>query len=220
MKRRVDLRRVEPAALGAATEGPIADPDAPMVDPESRLHAADHESLRLWLRLFTCTQLVERTIRMRLRTQFGTTLPRFDLMAQLQRHPRGVRMGELSRRLLVSGGNVTAITDQLVAEGLVARFADPTDRRVFAVRLTARGRREFDTMARAHEQWIVVLLGALAPAERRHLHVLLGSLKRGLDVSPQRSDARAASRARAAPRRASPAGKPPALSPSRAQSSR
>ncbi len=150
------------------------------VDPESRLEGADHESLRLWLRLFTCTQLVERTIRARLRSEFDTTLPRFDLMAQLERHPRGLRMGELSRRLLVSGGNVTAVTEKLVAEGLVARTPGSRDRRVCAVHLTARGRRQFDRMARAHEQWIAELLAALGPDDRARLHALLGNLKRGL----------------------------------------
>ncbi|MEP7209040.1 MAG: MarR family transcriptional regulator [Casimicrobiaceae bacterium] len=166
-------------------------PDLPTPDPESRLRAADHASLRLWLRLFTCVQLVERSIRTGLRTQFATTLPRFDLMAQLRRHPRGLRMGELSERLLVSGGNVTAITDQLVAEDLVARTTDDVDRRVSSVRLTPRGRREFDAMALAHEQWVVGLLAALAPADRAALHALLGRLKRGLAVPPQHGAAAA-----------------------------
>src|SRR5512135_2946428 len=84
-------------------------------DHESRLHDDHHESLRLWLRLLTCTLLIERRIRARLREDFGTTLPRFDLMAQLERNPAGLRMGELSQRLMVTGGNVTGITDQLVA---------------------------------------------------------------------------------------------------------
>ena len=84
-----------------------------MVDPESRIHDAHHDALRLWLRLFTCTQLIERVIRARLRRNFNTTLPRFDLMAQLERNPDGLKMSELSKRLLVTGGNVTGITDQL-----------------------------------------------------------------------------------------------------------
>jgi len=103
-------------------------------DPESRVHRAHHDALRVWLRLFTCTQLIERTIRTRLRNEFNTTLPRFDLMAQLQRHPGGLKMGELSKRLLVTGGNVTAITDLLVAEGLVERAPIAGDRRAFANR--------------------------------------------------------------------------------------
>jgi DNA-binding MarR family transcriptional regulator len=146
-------------------------------DPESRAHASHHESLRLWLRLLTCTLMVERQIRARLRTRFATTLPRFDLMAQLERHPAGLRMGELSQRMMVSGGNVTGITDQLVADGLVARVPVPEDRRAHLVRLTAKGKRSFDAMAAAHARWIEELTGALGPSERRRLHQLLGRLK-------------------------------------------
>ncbi len=173
-----------------------------LADPESRVHDDHHASLRLWLRLFTCTARVERTIRARLRARFATTLPRFDLMAQLERHPHGLRMGELSQRLLVTGGNVTGITDQLVAEGLVERHAAPEDRRAYVVRLTAKGKRQFDTMASAHEQWVIEILGDLDEADRTRLHDLLGHLKRGLRDTPPRHDAAAAPRrpSRGAPR--------------------
>ena len=102
-------------------------------DPESRLADDDHDSLRLWLRLLTCTLMIEKRIRSQLREQFATTLPRFDLMAQLERHPDGLRMGELSQRLMVTGGNVTGLVDQLVAEGLVTRAATSRDRRALVV---------------------------------------------------------------------------------------
>ncbi len=149
-------------------------------DRESRLTDTHHDALRVWLRLLTCTLMIEREIRTRLRTRFGTTLPRFDLMSQLERNPQGLRMGELSRRMMVTGGNVTGITDQLVAEGLVERRPIPEDRRAYAVRLTARGKRQFDAMAQAHEEWIAQILGALPESERARLHELLGRLKRGL----------------------------------------
>jgi DNA-binding MarR family transcriptional regulator len=98
-------------------------------DAESRVHDEHHETLRLWLRLLTCTLTIEGKVRAGLRERFATTLPRFDLMAQLERNPRGLKMGELSRRLMVTGGNVTGITDQLVAEGLVRREPIVGDRR-------------------------------------------------------------------------------------------
>ena len=151
-----------------------------MVDPESRVHDAHHDALRLWLRLFTCAQLIERTIRVRLRREFKTTLPRFDLMAQLERNPGGLKMGELSKRLMVTGGNVTGITDQLVAEGLVKRQPIPGDRRAFAVQLTTKGKRAFDAMAFAHEQWVIALLADLSASERRSLYTLLGRVKGAL----------------------------------------
>jgi DNA-binding MarR family transcriptional regulator len=152
-------------------------PDAAPADPEARVHDRHHQSLRLWLRLLTCTMMIERAIRAGLRERFSTTLPRFDLMAQLERHPAGLRMGELSRRLMVTNANVTGVTDQLVADGLVERIAVPEDRRAFAVRLTPRGKRSFDLMAAEHEQWIEALLAELPARERDALYALLGSLK-------------------------------------------
>lgn len=146
-------------------------------DREARASANHHDALRLWLRLLTCTMLIEGEIRARLRERFAITLPRFDLMAQLERNPQGLRMSELSRRLMVTGGNVTGLTDQLVAEGLVERRPVPTDRRAFAVRLTRAGKRVFDRMAAEHEGWIVELLGGLSAGERERLHALLGRLK-------------------------------------------
>jgi len=147
------------------------------LDHESRASHADHAALRLWLRLFTCNLMVERTIRARLRERFGITLARFDYLAQLERAPQGLRMQELSRRLMVTGGNVTGLTRQLEDEGLVERRAVDGDRRVQIVRLTAKGRRAFDAMAALHERWVVELFAGLKADDRERLHALLGRLK-------------------------------------------
>ena len=147
------------------------------MDMEAQSHSSHPEALRLWLRLLTCTQLVEKQVRSNLREQFDTTLPRFDLMAQLQRHPNGLKMNELSRRMMVTGGNVTGITDQLVAEGLVERLEVDGDRRAYHVRLTALGRKTFDDMARQHEEWIVSSFDVLTAKEVEALYKLLGKVK-------------------------------------------
>jgi DNA-binding MarR family transcriptional regulator len=146
-------------------------------DRESGSRADDHRALRLWLRLLTCTQLIEGQVRGRLRERFATTLPRFDLMSQLERHPQGLKMNELSRRMMVTGGNVTGIVDQLAAEGLVERQADPADRRALRVRLTGAGERGFAEMARAHEEWIVATLAGLSRREHAELFRLLAKVK-------------------------------------------
>ena len=151
-------------------------------DHESRASDAHHQSLRLWLRLLTCTQLIEGEVRSRLRRDFAITLPRFDLLAQLERHPQGLKMGELSRRMMVTSGNVTGITDQLVDEGLVRRVDMPDDRRAYLVKLTPSGKRAFDKMAAAHERWVIELLGGLSAVEREQLTRLLGRVKQHVNT--------------------------------------
>ena len=153
-------------------------------DMEVRAHEDHHASLRLWLRLLSCSTRIEDTIRQRLREHFGLTLPRFDLMAQLEREPQGLAMGELSRRMMVTGGNVTAIVAQLESEQLVQRQTHADDRRSFTVRLTPAGRRAFAAMARDHEAWIVELLSPLSERQQEQLYRLLGTLKGGLASPP------------------------------------
>ena len=147
------------------------------MDLEARAHSEHPEALRLWLRLLTCTQLIEKQVRAGLREGFDTTLPRFDLMSQLERAPEGMKMSELSRRMMVTGGNVTGITDQLVTEGLVERVDVEGDRRAWRVRLTARGRKAFQEMAQQHEGWIVDAFAALSERAIAQLHKLLGKVK-------------------------------------------
>jgi DNA-binding MarR family transcriptional regulator len=155
------------------------------MDMEARAHADHHDALRLWLRMLTCTQLVEQRVRSNLREQFETTLPRFDLMAQLERAPDGLKMNELSRRMMVTGGNVTGITDQLEAENMVQRLPVEGDRRALLIRLTPTGRKAFAEMAEAHERWIIEALSGLNQRELQSLHTLLGKVKQ--QISSQES---------------------------------
>ena len=180
MADRRQRRLITDVVPGAAGAQPAA------LDSESRASDSDHMALRLWLRLLACTNSVEAPLRRRLRDQFDNSLPRFDLMAQLDRHPGGMKMRELSRRLMVTGGNVTGLTDRLVAEGLVERQDDPNDRRAFTVRLTPEGQRQFRAMAQAHEGWVAEILGGLPPARQQLLFELLGELKRSLPADPGR----------------------------------
>jgi DNA-binding MarR family transcriptional regulator len=151
---------------------------------EARAQSTDHSAVRLWLRLLSCSTQVEREIRARLRDRFGTTLPRFDYLAQLDRHPDGLRMNALSRNLMVTGGNVTALSDQLVADGWVARSTDSADRRSAIVTLTPLGRRQFRRMAAEHEAWLIELFGGLDRSHRDALYELLGRLRVQLATAP------------------------------------
>jgi DNA-binding MarR family transcriptional regulator len=156
----------------------------PPVDAETRVHDDHHVSLRLWLRILSCTNQIENRIRQNLQARFDTTLPRFDLMAQLERAPEGLKMSELSQRMMVTGGNVTGITDGLEKEGLVIREMDPTDRRVFRVKLTPEGQRQFQRMAAEHEQWVVDLFGSLTQKQKKQLFDLLAELKSHVANAP------------------------------------
>ncbi len=153
------------------------------LDAETRAAERPEEhkdELRLWLRMLTCTTLVEAQIRRRLRATFNLTLPRFDLMAQLERAPEGLTLGELSRRLMVSNGNVTGLVERLAGRGQVERVAHKVDRRVVLVRLTEAGRAEFSRMARAHAAWVGALFEGLSAEETQTLMRLLGRVKQSV----------------------------------------
>jgi len=150
------------------------------LDLASRLTSDHHQSLKLWLRMLSCTVRIENEIRSRLRSTFGITLPRFDLMAQLERYPDGLRMGELSKRMMVTGGNITGITDQLEQEQLVVRVPDPTDRRAYSVKLTEAGRQAFAEMAVVHEAWVAELLRDLSGDEKTQLIRLFSKMRKHL----------------------------------------
>jgi DNA-binding MarR family transcriptional regulator len=135
------------------------------------------ERLRLWIRLLRASRTIEAELRERLKKDFDTTLPRFDVMAALFRCPEGMLMSDLSRFLLVSNGNVTGIVDRLVSEGLVSRSRRNGDRRTSMVRLTDAGIRQFETMASAHEGWIGELLGSVGEDETRRLAAMLKSFR-------------------------------------------
>jgi DNA-binding MarR family transcriptional regulator len=144
---------------------------------EARADGADHAALKLWLRLLATSTQIEGEIRRRLRKRFGISLPRFDYLAQLYRQPDGLKMKDLSRQLMVTGGNVTGLTDELEREGLVERVGSPTDRRSWIVRLTPIGRSGFQAMAAEHEQWVLALFAGLDARAVQQLHGHLGVLR-------------------------------------------
>jgi DNA-binding MarR family transcriptional regulator len=144
---------------------------------EARSATGDHAALKLWLRMLACTTQVESEIRRRLRVRFDTSLPRFDYLAQLYRAPEGLRMKDLSSHLMVSGANVTAITDELERDGFVARSSSPTDRRSWILNMTPKGREQFELMAKEHEQWVLELFGCLDTQTLAQMYRQLGGLR-------------------------------------------
>ena len=152
----------------------------PIIDAETVVseRPRDHKAeLRLWLRLLTCTTLVEDEVRSRLRSRFDVTLPRFDLMAQLHKAPDGLTLSQLSSRMMVSNGNLTALVERLVEAGHIERRSPGSDRRVVNVVLTPAGSAAFARMASQHEDWIAGFFSGLSEAEIEQLITLLGKLK-------------------------------------------
>jgi DNA-binding MarR family transcriptional regulator len=142
--------------------------------------ATSKDRLRFWFRAYGAVAAIEREISSRLRARFGASLARFDLMAHLYAAPDGLTMGALTKRLLVSGGNVTGLVDRLAKEGLVAREVDAADRRIYRVALTEAGRKLFKDMAEEHEAWVSELLEGMDPARTAQATALLEDLRHRL----------------------------------------
>lgn len=157
-----------------------------ILDSETRGREDHHGALRLWLRILACTNLIENKLRNSLREEFDSTLPRFELLAQLERHPQGLRMGDLSKLMMVSGGNVTGIATQLEKEGMIKRIVAANDRRSLRVLITPKGNKAFKRMAQLHEQWITSMFACLSDSEVSQLMHILGALKQSLRT-PQNS---------------------------------
>ena len=140
---------------------------------------ADKQKLRLWIRLLRASRAIEVELRERLRVAFGVTLPKFDVMAALDRKRVGMTMTELSRFLMVSNGNVTGIIDRLASEGMVVRLGHEGDRRATFVRLTPKGTQQFQAMAKAHETWVNEILAGFSRSDTATMIGLLSNLGRG-----------------------------------------
>ena len=151
-----------------------------------RLGGAPHskQSLRLWLKLLSCSMIVEKRLRARLEREFNTTLPRFDVLAALDRHALGLKMSALSESLMVSNGNVTGVVTRLIDDGLVTRTVDQEDRRSATVRLTRKGRDIFLKMAAAHEQWMDEMFADLSDNQPDDLMRSLMQLRRSIEAHP------------------------------------
>ncbi len=149
----------------------------------------DKSSVRVWLRMLSCTMTIEKEVQRRF-AERGMTLPRFDVLAALERRPDGMSMGELSRSLLVSNGNVTQLAQTLKRDGLIEMKPLPGDRRSSIVSLTDEGRKTFARLARAHNEWIDQMLSGLDFTQRERLYVALGAIKLSIAKATARKGAR------------------------------
>jgi DNA-binding MarR family transcriptional regulator len=180
------VKHAEPAKRDDASHAMLS--EAQELGHEGRAGSADHAVLKLWLRMLASTTQIEAEIRKRLRERFDMSLARFDYLAQLYRYRDGLKMRVLSRYLMVTGGNVTGLTDDLERDGFVVREASPDDRRAWIVRLTPKGRRSFEAMAQEHEGWIHELFSGLDAKAVQQLHAHLGALRVHLVRNEQKNE--------------------------------
>jgi DNA-binding MarR family transcriptional regulator len=165
---------------------PNAALELPPGDFETRGASTDHLDLRLWLRMMAIHKLISNEARRRLRASFGMSLSRFDYLAQVDGAATGLRMGEISSRLMVTTGNITGLTDELAADGLVERSVDPQSRRAYVVRMTPKGRRAFRAAAKANEGWIEEFFSVLSAKDKKLLFDILGIQKEFIASRVQR----------------------------------
>ena len=151
------------------------------VQEELQIEGEHKDEVRAWLRLYGATTIIENEIRSRFREDFGFTLPRFDMLAQLERFPDGLVLGEISRRLMVTAGNVTAICEKLIEDGYVSRTPSPSDKRVQIVRMTRAGRAAFRTMATSHSEWLIKIFSGLSPGDLAELTRILKLLRQSAE---------------------------------------
>jgi DNA-binding MarR family transcriptional regulator len=147
-----------------------------------------HPSVAVWLRLLSCATVIEKRLRRRFAAQHGTTLPRFDVMAALDRAPDGLALSALSARLLVSNGNVTALVQALARDGLVELRVNPADRRSSIAALTPAGREQFAALAAAHHGWIEAMFAHVGHQQRETLFALLGTVKASVNADREDDD--------------------------------
>ncbi len=145
-----------------------------MRESSAKVRALPNIDTSLWVRLLTCHNLVLTELRKNFEGE--CTLARFDLVANLDQED-GQTLAALSRRMLVTAGNLTGLVDRAERDGVVVRKADPRDGRLVRVYLTHKGQRLAKELVPAHGAQVAKLLGGLDVSERRELRRLLGKLR-------------------------------------------
>lgn len=156
---------------------------ATAADPSTAPQLDGKEHLRLWVRLLACAHTAEQRVKSRIKERFGINQTAFNLMSQLDRFPDGIRMGELSRRTVVTGSNLTAVIDDLAKRGYVARSPAPNDRRATLIALTEAGREAFSWMSPIHATWIEEVFAEMPAEDQAELCSRLDELKAAMNAT-------------------------------------
>ena len=140
--------------------------------------AGSQEDIRTWLQLVKTVLPMEREVNRLFQQEFGQSLPRFDVLSQLERAlPDGLAVGVLAEHLIASAGNITRLVSRMADEGLVARRAADGDRRSQIVGITGKGLDIYRAMADRHTAWAVDRMGALTEHEKAAVKAILTKLR-------------------------------------------
>ncbi|MET0278760.1 MAG: MarR family transcriptional regulator [Pseudorhodoplanes sp.] len=174
-------------ALAGKTREPKLEPKRQALEPAWLAPERQKVDLQLWVRLLACGHSAEQRVKNRIKENFGINQTQFNLLSQLDRAPEGIRMGEVARRTVVTGSNVTAVVDDLEQRGLVQRQAVQGDRRATVITLTEAGRKAFAQMAPIHADWIEEIFAKMAKHEKRQLIDQLDALKAAMRATLSKS---------------------------------
>lgn len=135
-------------------------------------------ALQLWVKLARAASTMGKMSAENIKG-FGLTEPQFAVIECLG-HLGPLSHTELSRKMLVTGGNITCVIDNLQKENLVERIQDKKDRRVSSVKLTAKGKKLFREKFVEHAKFIATISSVLSEQEQRQLSSLLKKFGLGL----------------------------------------
>ncbi|MBX7153230.1 MarR family transcriptional regulator [bacterium] len=131
-------------------------------------------ALTMWVKLARAFSVFNKRTHEHIRT-FGLTQPQFGVLECLG-HLGPMTTGDLCKKMLVSGGNMTVVIDNLEKEGLVGRERGDKDRRSVMIQLTPKGKKLFLRIFAKHAGYITTLVSVLTPDEQEQLGRLLKKL--------------------------------------------
>ncbi len=153
--------------------------------PDAERRAAE---TRLWLQVLNLHRIVYADLNTALSERFGLSVPKFDVLSHLHRYPEGLAMGELSRKLKVSNGNVSGLIARLGKDGYLHKEMTKDDRRSFRARLTDHGRRVFEEALDVHRQVVAAAMASSPTPQIDRLTEGLKALVKGNGADGRRDD--------------------------------
>lgn len=134
-------------------------------------------SLKTWVKLARSFNTINKVVNEEINT-YGVTPSQFGVLEALY-HLGDMPIGKLGEKILVTGGNMTVILDNLEKQGYIERIKSPTDRRSLFIKLTEKGRTLIEQVFPGHKLFVAEIISVLTEEEQ----IVLGSLLKKLGLS-------------------------------------